>query len=87
MEVKLKVTQERFDEMFSIEDWFGFSKLTNIQMYENMLNFVVDDNGEYITPEEARKLFKKVSKKQWPQYIAQFTKAIGESFVSPTNGG
>lgn len=87
MEIKLKVTQEKYDELFSLEDWLNFGSMTNIEMYNMMLNFVVDDEGNAVPPEEARLLFKKVSKKQWPDYIAKFTSAIRDAYVSPTNGG
>jgi len=85
--VKIKVTQEKFDEYFSIDEWFNFSKLSNAEMYEKMLLFVVDDNGEPVTVEDARKLFKKVPKKEWADYVANFFTAVKDAFVSPTSGG
>lgn len=87
VEIKLKVTQERFDEFFSIEDWLNFGDMTDKEVYNIMINFVVDDKGEQISPENARKLFKKVKKTEWSQYINDFINAINDTFVSPTKGG
>lgn len=86
MDVAIKVTADKFDEHFSIDEWFNFSAMSNVEMYNKMLNFVIDEDGEYVTPEQARILFKKVSKKQWPEYVAQFVRAVGDAFVNPTNG-
>lgn len=87
MDIKLKVTREKFDEFFSVDDWFNFDELTNKEIYERMLNFVVDDEGKDLPVDEARKLFKTVKKKEWSEYITAFYKAVGDAFVSPTNGG
>jgi hypothetical protein len=86
MDVKLKVTQEGFDEHFSIDDWFNFNDLSHVEIYEKMLNFVVDDEGNPIDIEQAKKLFKKIKKKEWPEYVTAFMKAITEAFVNPTSG-
>ena len=85
--VKILVTLEKFDEFFSIEEWFSFSNMNNIEMYEKMILFVVDENDQPVTPETARQLFKQVKRKEWQNYIVQFMKAINDAFVSPTNGG
>jgi hypothetical protein len=85
--IKIKVSRQKFDEIFSIDDWFNFEKLTNAEMYQYMLNFVVDDKDEPVSIEDARNLFKTVKVEDWVDYIADFATAIREAFVSPTNGG
>ncbi|MFA6270327.1 MAG: hypothetical protein WC657_03905 [Candidatus Paceibacterota bacterium] len=85
--IKLLVTQEKFDEVFSIDDWFNFSKLTQNEIYNKMILFVVNENDEPVTIDEARAMFKKVKKVEWLKYIAAFVKAISDAFVNPTNGG
>lgn len=87
MDIKLKIRLDKFEEIFSIEDFFHFGSMKQNELYEKMLNFVVDENDNEVTVEDARKLFKKVSKKQWPEYIAQFRKAVEDAYISPTNGG
>ncbi len=87
MELKFKVTMEKIDQHLSVDDWFHYCEMSNKDMYEFMTNFLVDENGEYLTPEQARKVFKKLPKGEWPEYVAQFRKAVGDAFVSPTNGG
>ena len=87
MDIKLKVTREKFDEFFSVDDWFNLDSLTNKEIYERMLNFVVDADGKELTPDEARQLFKQVKKKEWLEYVGAFYKAVGDAFVSPMNGG
>jgi hypothetical protein len=84
--IKIKVTQESFDANLSIDDWFNFSNMTNVDMYNLMLKFVVDDKDKPISIEEARKLFKTVKKSEWIDYLTAFTKAIGDAFVNPTSG-
>ena len=87
MTVQLKVTPERFDEIFSVEEWFSMGELSNIQLYEKMLGFVVDDKGEYLSEAEARLAFKEVLKKDWNAYVIKFLEAINSAFVDPTKGG
>jgi len=84
--IKLLVTQKKFDELFSIDDWFHFSDLTNLELYEVMLKFVVDENEQPLPIEDARKLFKGVKKSEWLDYVTAFMKAINEAFVNPTSG-
>jgi hypothetical protein len=87
VDIKLKVTREKFDEFFSIDDWFNLDGLTNKELYERMLNFVVDADGKELTVDEARQMFKQVKKKDWTECVAAFYKSVGDAFVSPTNGG
>jgi hypothetical protein len=86
VDIKLKVTQESFDEFFSIEEWLNFGQISNTDMYEKMICFVEDGEGNIIPKEDARKLFKKIPKKQWPEYITVFMKAISDAFVNPPSG-
>jgi len=86
MPIKIVVTQAGFDEHFSIEDWFNFSDLTNKEMYEYILHFVVDSEGKPVDVEEARKMFKAVKKAEWAGIIAQFIQAVQDAFVNPTSG-
>jgi hypothetical protein len=85
--INILVTQKTFDEHFSIDDWFNFGKLTQKELYEHMLNFVVDDNGEPVTTEVARGLFKGVPKSEWTAYITAFMGSVRDAFVNPTSGG
>lgn len=85
--VKLLVTQEKFDEIFSIEDWLNFENLDSKQVYEKMLQFVVDDSGNYLSVEDARELFRKIPKKDWTEQLTAFVNAVSDAFVNPTNGG
>ena len=87
VKIILKVTPESFDEHFSIDDWLNLGDMSNKDVYDKMLHFVVDENGEAVTIEDARKLFKKIPKKEWSEYTAKFYQAITDAFVSPTNGG
>lgn len=61
--VKIKVTQENFDQHFSIDDWFNFGQISNTEMYAKMILFVVDDEGNEVSPEQARKMFKAIPKR------------------------
>lgn len=85
--IKLLVTQEKFDENFSIDEWINFSSLTNRELYNKMLLFVVNEKDEPVTIEQAREMFKKIKKSEWIPYLADFMKAIDEAYVNPTNGG
>lgn len=87
MDLKFKVTMEKINQHLSTDDFFHYYEMTKKEMYEFMTNFLVDENGEYLTVEQARKVFKKIPLGEWPEYVAQFRKAVGDAFVSPTNGG
>lgn len=86
MDIRIKVTDETWNKYGSIEAWLNFSQLTNKEMYELMLNFVVDEKDEPIEENKARKLFLKVPPNEWLDYIETFAKAITSAFVNPTNG-
>lgn len=85
--IKLLVTQEKFDENFSIDEWFNFSSIPNNELYNKMLMFVVNEKEESVSIEEARAMFKKVKKSEWVEYVTAFMKAISDAFVNPTSGG
>lgn len=83
----IKITPEGFDEHFSIDEWLNLGDMTNKDVYDKMLHFVVDANGQAVSVDEARALFRKIPKKDWPVYIGKFYQAVADAFVSPTNGG
>ena len=84
--IKIIVTQEKFDENFSIDDWFNFSALTQKEIYDKILLFVADEEGNPVTVEQAREMFKGVPKREWLEYITAFMTAVKDAFVNPTNG-
>lgn len=86
MTIKLLVTREKFDSVFSVDDWMNFYELTQKELYNLMLQFVVNEQEEYVSVEDARKLFKTVKKEEWGDYVSQFHSAITNAFVNPTNG-
>lgn len=86
MTIQIKVTRARYEEVVSIEDDMHFGEMTNRQAYEYITQFVVNEQGQFISQEEARKLFKKVPRKELTNYIKQFMQAILDSYVNPTNG-
>jgi hypothetical protein len=87
MPIRIVVTQERYDEVFSIEEWLNLGGMTNRELYDKMLNFVVDEQGTPCSKEQARALFKTVPKTEWADYVAVFLKAVNDAFVDPTSGG
>lgn len=84
--VKLVVTQEKFDRNFSIDDWFNFDKLSQKEVYEKLLLFVTDEEGNELSVEDARAVFKSVPKAEWLEVVTEFVKAVNDAFVNPTNG-
>jgi hypothetical protein len=84
--VKLVVTQEKFDRNFSIDDWFNFDKLSQKEVYEKLLLFVTDEEGNELSVEDARAVFKSVPKAEWLEVVTEFIKAVNDAFVNPTNG-
>lgn len=86
MTIKIKVTQERFEEVVSIDDEMHFGEMTRKEVYDYMVQFVTNGNDAYLPVEEARKLFKKVPSKELSNYITQFFKAVSDAFVNPPNG-
>jgi len=84
--VKLVVTQEKFDRNFSIDDWFNFDKLSQKEVYEKLLLFVTDEEGNELSVEDARAVFKSIPKGEWLEVVTEFIKAVNDAFVNPTNG-
>ena len=84
--IKIVVTKERYDEVLSIEDGFSLFESTDKEVYLTMCEFVVDEKGQYIGVDAARKLFKGIPRKELSTYIIDFLKAISEAFVPPTSG-
>ena len=87
MGIKLIVTAEKFDQAFSIDEWFNFGELTQAEIYNKMLQFVVDENDQPVTVEQARAMFKGVPKAEWGEYITSFITAVKDAYVNPTSGG
>ena len=70
----------------SIEDGFFLFDSTDKEVYLKMCEFVVNDEGQYIGVDAARKLFKGIPRKELSTDIMDFLRAISEAFVPPTNG-
>lgn len=85
--IRVVVTAEKFDKIFSIDDWFNFEKLTQTDMYNYLLKFVEDENGKPLPEEEARALFKNIPRSEWLEYLTNFITGMRDAFVNPTNGG
>lgn len=86
MTIRIRVDIEKFEDIVSVEDSMNFLNLTNREVYEYMIQFVLDEKDKYIPVENARKLFKKIPRKELGDYILKFMKAINEAYVSPTSG-
>jgi hypothetical protein len=86
-EIKIVITRQRFEEVFSIDDSFHLAELTLSEAYRYTCQFVMGENGEYLTEAEARALFKGIKRKELSDYVAKFYKAITDAFVNPTNAG
>lgn len=86
MTIQIKVTKERFEEVISIDDSMYILEMTNKEAYDYMCQFIVNGDNTYLSQMEARKLFKKIPRKELEDYIHKFMKAIGDAFVNPTNG-
>jgi hypothetical protein len=85
--IKLVVTQEKFDEVFSIDDWFNFDKLSQKEVYEKLLLFVSNEEGNALSVDDARALFKKIPKAEWSNIVIEFVEAVTNAFVNPMSGG
>ena len=72
MTITLKVTRERYEEIVSIDDDMHFFEMTNSQAYDYMTQFCINESGEYLTKEEARKAFKKIPRKELGEYISRY---------------
>ena len=81
------VRPEQFDKFFGIDEWLYFYDMSNKEIYDKMLLVVVNENGEPLSIEVARKLFKKIPKTEWLQHVNNFVKIANDTFVSPTTGG
>jgi hypothetical protein len=84
MTIKLVVTRQRYEEVMDVDTAFYLLDSSDKEVYDKMLEFVVDADGKYIGREAARKLFKKVPLKELHEHILRFLKAISEAFVNPT---
>ncbi len=85
--IKLMVTREQFNKVMDIDTGFYLLDCTDKEVYDKMLEFVVDDEGKYVGRDRARKLFKNVPRGELGSYIREFVKGIGDAFVNPTNDG
>lgn len=85
--IKIVITRQRFDEVISVEDSFHLNELKASEIYDYLCQFVIGADGEYLPAEEARKLFKKIPRGQFSDYISAFYRAITDAFVNPTSAG
>ena len=86
MTIQIRVTKERYEDIVSIDDDIHFFEMTNKDAYDYLVQFVVNEKGEYISVEDARKLFKKVPRKELNAYVKTFIESITNAFVNPTSG-
>lgn len=86
MTIKIVVSQEKYNRVFSIDEIFFPGEISVKELYSKMLKCVVGDDGQYLTEEQAREKFKEIPAAELGTYIRAFYKAIGEGLVNPTNG-
>lgn len=86
MTIKIVVTQEKYNQIFSIDEVFFPSEITTRELYAKMLKCVVGDDGQYLTEEQAREKFKEIPAAELGDYIRAFYRAVGDGLVNPTSG-
>lgn len=70
----------------SIDDGFFLFESNDKEVYLKMCEFVVNEDGEYVGVDAARKMFKEIPRKELSEHILHFLKAIGDAFVPPPSG-
>lgn len=88
MPVQIKVTIERFNEIIDLDDSFRLYELSVSRAYEYLVEFVVDDKGEYVGAEKARQIFKqeRIKRSELGPYWREFCNKVTDAFVNPTKG-
>jgi len=94
MQIKIEVSAERAEEYLSIDDLIGLDEIDDQSMQVSDLKviksalgkFVVDENGEYLDPEEGMALLGKASPKQLTEALGSFMTKI-EDAASPKDNG
>lgn len=87
MTIKLLVTRERYMQVMDVDTALLLTECTDRQIYEKLLEFVVDDEGKYVGRQEARKRFAKVPLSELSEHVMHFVRAVTEAFVNPTKEG
>lgn len=85
-DILIKVTRERYEEVVSVDDDMHLFELSDRAAYDYMVQFVIGDDGQYVSPEAARALFKQVPRKELGKYITAFVLAIRDAYVPKANG-
>jgi hypothetical protein len=86
--IKIKVTIERFDEVIDLDDSFHLGEMNYTKAYEYLCQFVVNDAGEYVTPEEARSMFKqaRIKRAEIGAYWLNFVQKVNEAYIPKVSG-
>jgi hypothetical protein len=86
--IKFLVTAERVNKELSPNEYFGLIEGSAAENYHAMLRFMVNEKGEYLTIEQAKKAMRETDMEAfWNEHMPAFGKALSEAFVSPTNAG
>lgn len=85
MTIRLKVTQERFNEIVDLADSFNLFAVSVSRAYEYICQFVVREDGEYATVEEAQGMFRagRIKRAAIAEYWTEFVVKVNEAFVNP----
>lgn len=86
MTIKIVVTQERYNQVFSIDEIFFPNEIPARELYNKMTQCVIGDDGEYLPQEKARELFQKIPAAELGEYIRAFYKAVNDGLLNPTSG-
>lgn len=86
MTIKIVVTHEKYNKIFSVDDIFFPGEIPVRELYMKMIQCVVGDDGEYLPVEQARAKFKGVPAPELNEYIRAFYKAVTDGLVNPTKG-
>lgn len=85
--VKVKFSQERIEDTVTVEEFVGCLAGNFGAMVKVISKMVVDDKGEYITPDEGGKAIMTVTIKELKKLTDGIAKELRDALVNPTRGG
>lgn len=84
--INLHVDRERVGERITVDDYLGMQDGDLKAAVETVSKFVVDDDGEYLSYEEGRRLVGKIPMDDLPAVVEEFNKALRNSVSPPEKG-
>ena len=84
--INIQVDYDRLNELLTVDEYLGMQEGDFKTTIEVLSMFIVDDDGNYLSQEEGRKIIGKIAMQDLPPIMEAFTEMLQDKASPPEKG-